>query len=214
MKILNLILACNTSPWIDVEQSILDTFYKQKEDTQVYFYHGNSTHSYHDETHIYLKSPEGFQNIGRKTIEAFEYALMNFDFDVIYRSNNSSYVDYKLLKAKLETLPVTGLYAGVVGKCYSGNFASGCGFVLSKDLVLDLVLNADNLNHSVMDDVMISEHLRDKVVITPMDRFDVDETMTIIDPNYHHYRCKPVYSSYKEFVPLTFKKIYGLKYGN
>ena len=211
MKILNLILACPSSPWKEVETTILNTYYKDRGDIQTYFYYGDSKTDYHNDTHIHLTTPEGLYNVALKTIKAFEYVFSNFDFDMIYRSNISSYIDYNLLKKELETKDTSNIYGGVIGHINSIKFASGCGFVISKNLVHELIKNQHKLNYRHLDDVAIGSYFNNKIEITPMNRFDIDENTQDIDYSHYHYRCKPVHSDYYDFVSNTFNNIYTNK---
>ena len=59
----------------------------------VLFYFGGSHKSHVEKNNLYLKSSTKFVDMGRRTLEAFEYVNQNYDFDYILRTNNSSYID-------------------------------------------------------------------------------------------------------------------------
>lgn len=205
MKMLNLILACDKEPWKSVEHTIEQTW-GQYIDTFFYYGNGNNTH---DDKRIYIDVSEGLNNTAHKTIKCFEYALNNFEFDLIFRTNISSYVDFPLLKSALENIYNPNLYAGVIGKHKDIYFASGAGFAISKKNVEFLVNNQLELDYSLIDDVCVGHALTEP--ITPLTRYDIDERNQTIDTSFYHYRCKPRYVDYSSFVINTFNKIHSQK---
>jgi len=105
---------------------------------------------------IYSDTPEGRENIYYKTIDAFQWLLENEEFDYILRTNCGTYVDVEMLKNNLEKLETTkniyGGHTGVynnrhnVGQPPEIKFASGSAFIVSKDLVEDLVKNRETVD--------------------------------------------------------------------
>ena len=85
-----------------------------------------------EENTIYVKNNENLiPGILQKTIKSFEYCLQNFEFDYIYRTNLSSFIDLNKAYHFLENNKVD------YGSCCLDihidlHFASGCGFILSK----------------------------------------------------------------------------------
>jgi hypothetical protein len=94
------------------------------------------------------------------------------EFDYVLRTNLSSFYVFPYLLAILENCPRKNFYfasemgslagqSGIWGNYQSyGRLGSGCGFILSPDLVELLVTNKDHLiNHSPEDDVIIGRLL-------------------------------------------------------
>ncbi len=109
---------------------------------------------------IYFDTIEKYSTMGQKMLSAFEWALVNKDFDYIARVNSSTYVNKELLLQHIQTLPETNLYSGLIvkaGESYSHDWAWGPFFVLSKDVVKKVVDNKHDFNHSIMEDVGLSE---------------------------------------------------------
>lgn len=152
-------------------------------------------------TTIVVDTPEDWSLIGLKTIQAFKFILENYEFDYLFRTNTSSYLDTRALLKTLRTLPKTNLYSGVIGRVFGDlYFASGAGMLISRD-VLERVCQMENSwNHGLVDDVAIGEivaSLRNpKVNLTALARLDIPSvelaqqtSRESIMENYH-FRCK------------------------
>lgn len=99
---------------------------------------------------------DGFFDMGRKTLAAFEYALANRKFDYIFRANASLYVHKPGLLRYIQTQPETNLALGV-GAPHNGNiFLWGPGYLLSRDVVQKVVDAKAGWDHLLMDDVALS----------------------------------------------------------
>lgn len=105
---------------------------------------------------IYSDTPEGRENLYYKTIDGFQWLLENEDFDYIYRTNCGSYIDLKILKQRvLEIERHDNIYAGKPqvynnshnkGQPQNIKYASGAGFLASKNLIQRIVKNRNNIN--------------------------------------------------------------------
>jgi len=127
---------------------------------------------------------------GYKTIKSFELTK-HLEYDYIFRTNSSSYIDKQLLVEYVDDKPLNNYYSGVIGDYRGLNFASGSGYFLSKNLV-DLVIEKSNLwNHVLIDDVAIADLLR-TLDITPTknSRHDVLHYDDNTPNNYYHYRLR------------------------
>ncbi len=113
-------------------------------------------HPFAIEDCIYSDTPEGRENIYYKTIDGFEWLLKNEDFDYILRTNCGTYVDLQMLKDNLKNI-------GILDNIYGGNpnvydnrhnphqpsqikFASGSAFLVSRNLVKDIVENREEVD--------------------------------------------------------------------
>jgi hypothetical protein len=133
---------------------------------------------------------ESLYNCGHKTIRAFEL-LKDYEYDYIFRTNSSSYIDKQMLKDYLLDKPKNNFYSGIIGNYNNILYASGSGFVISKDAV-DLVLQKkDRWNHNYIDDVSLGLLLREfNILPTLAPRLDIQKVDNETPMNYYHYRIK------------------------
>jgi hypothetical protein len=112
--------------------------------------------------------------------------LLLKDWDFLFRTNASSYVDLEMAREWADKLPRTRLYAGRDG----GKFASGCGFFASRDVCQIL---ADELTDEAhpYEDVLIGQTLeKHNIPVSGLyDRYDFNHVNDNI-PDIYHYRCK------------------------
>lgn len=160
------------------------------EDVKTLYFVGNKKGNYIKDEIINTDVSESLINCGYKTLKAFEL-VKDFDFDFIFRTNSSSYVDKFLLKQYLNEKPKEKFYSGVVGNHEGITFSSGSGFIITKDLV-DLVLQNKNFwNHGLIDDVALGLLLKKfGINPTPAPRYDIlnlDENTPL---HFYHYRLK------------------------
>ena len=163
---------------------------------------------------IYLTIAEGYQNCGYKTIRTFELTK-DLDYDYIFRTNSSSYIDKEFLSEYLRNKPRNKYYSGIIGDHNGIKYAPGSGYVLSRDLVNIVLENVAQWDHSYIDDVSLGLVLKSKGhTPTPGPRFD-NHTKNIfqlffnkIPLNYFHYRLK---SKNRSFDIVQMKKIFLLK---
>jgi hypothetical protein len=199
MKILIGILSCNNKDYLHpLYEGCLKTWNSINTDkVQTVCYFGDSEKNIQDGIFLRLSSPDSYAGVSLKTIDFFKFALQNFEFDYLFRTNISSYVNKKNLYQWLSDKPRNNFYSGVIGN-YMGriNFASGSGFTLSKDLVVDLCKNSHKLNYGLIDDVMIGEYMMNKISIYPAPRIDFTHPSQVIsfDLNNFHFRCKCEYN--------------------
>jgi len=145
------------------------------------------------ENTIYIKDNESYiPGILNKTIKSFEYCLNNFEFDYIYRTNLSSFIDFYKAYDYLDKIKFNygGCGIGYHEKTY---FASGCGFILSREGVKTLVDNKNLLDYNIYDDVAIGKLLTKYYNIISLPRVDITNTndeRLYNDVNTFHYRCK------------------------
>lgn len=131
------------------------------EGVETIFYFGRSAKESTDKL-LYTDCDDGFFDMGRKTLAAFEYALKHREFDYIFRANASLYVHKLGLLRYVQDKPETNLALGVVGTgSHEGEqfpFLWGPGYLLSRDVV-QKVVNAGLWDHGLMDDNAISRVL-------------------------------------------------------
>ena len=120
---------------------------------------------------LYVPCEELYENILEKTIRGIKYVLENFDFDVLVRTNVSTYFDSKRLTLELEKKIYSKTFVGgYVDKSNGGYFdskrafeyISGTGIFLSKIAAKSLSkLNPEEFK-ALPDDVAISHYLSSK----------------------------------------------------
>ena len=204
MKVLILVMSADFEPFSSLTKAIKETWASYTlPEIDIYFYYGKSEQK-STEKDIFFDIDEGYYSLGYKTLEIFNY-IKDLEFDYIFRTNSSSFVNQKKLLEFLSDKPRTNFYCGIVP--FQG-FASGCGYFLSKDLIELILKNKNSWNHQLLDDVALGQllwHL--KVPIDPRaTRLDIYNDMgtsivfsTINVENYYHFRCK--YPQEKPFVP-------------
>ena len=145
--------------------------------------------------HSTLLEPS-FNSMGLKGVSEAEYD----EFPLfIWRTNLSSVLDFAGLERYLGTISSTGFYGGYIGKTVSGAtvsekdiwFASGAGFLMSRDVAEYLVLNKTSLRWDLIDDVAIGALLEPRYGIVPIERCWIQSGEEVVGSNgVFHYRCE------------------------
>ena len=136
-----------------------------------------------------------------KTVEALSFFLRERSsliippYNFIWRTNLSSVLDFEGLQRYLGTINSSGFYGGYVGKALSVGenifFASGAGFLMSRDVAEYLVLNKDSLRWDLIDDVAIGALLEPRYGIVPIERCWIQSGEEVVGANgVFHYRCE------------------------
>lgn len=165
-----------------------------------FFYYGSAESKHLKDQELYLQSPEG-PNITDKTIKMFKYCLDNLEFDFLFRTNISSYVNINRLYKYCQTLKPQDIYQGYIG-VYSGiKYASGSGILFSKDVVKIIIdLHTKIKGAGLHDDPYIGKILSfANIPLNSLPRFDYLHSSNVDSINkFHnedliknfHYRCK------------------------
>ena len=116
-----------------------------------------------------------------KTIDAIEFVNNNYKYKHILRSNLGSFFILENLLKVCESLPDKDTYASHKGSdrfCERGvDFAHGCGFWMSSDVVEELIAKRNSINIDKSDDIAITSLLED-IVIQSVPRFDMTHNVT------------------------------------
>jgi len=125
---------------------------------------------------IYSDTPEGRENLYYKTVDGFEWLVENEDFDYLIRPSAGSYIDLLLFKKFLEGIGIRdNVYAGSIGTYNNKHnatqppsikFASGAGFIASRNLIESLVMRRNIIDPvrspyasaTISDDVTFAKH--------------------------------------------------------
>jgi hypothetical protein len=214
MKIIILVLSAQFEPYISLEKTIRETWATEKlPGIEVFYYYGNSPNIEIIGDKIFSKHPEGLYNVGYKTLDAFEL-IKDFDFDYVFRTNSSSYINQKNLLKFIEDKPRDNFYSGINNDYYNIKYCSGAGYFLSKNLIKSILDNKNYWNHSLIDDVAIGELIVNKLHV-PLDnqarRLDLNDQNCTFEniKDQYHIRCK-YYHDNRNFDIIHMKKIFQL----
>ena len=161
-----------------------------KKDNREIEYIKDSTKEY-----IVLNTDDSYKNLAKKTLMALEEVCKLYEFDYLFRSNTSSYININEISKYLERNKDDLSYAGVHVNTVEGDLiASGAGIFLSKKNIQLLVNNKNNINYDLPDDVAIARFLASHKIypknITRKDLKFVPKPKEIKNENYFHYRCR------------------------
>jgi len=131
----------------------------------------------------------------KKTIYAFKQ-IIDKDFHYIFRTNLSSFINIEKFIKWTATIKDKNVYKGFIGYLNGIKFASGAGYLLSRDIIQYIIDNEHLLNKDLPDDVAIGKLLMIKIGVENSTRFDIINNQNINDLNkignfdYHHIRIK------------------------
>lgn len=178
-RILMLILASDTAPEYREFQEIWRVYMTRTPGVDCYFYKGDpalSQDSLLEGDTLHIKIDESLSHVYEKMMRAFQYfepVLSNYDF--VFRTNLSSYLDIPAYREFCSTLPRSGVYSGVVGSHGGISFASGAGFTMTPDLIRRLV--AEHPPEVYLDDVSIGAAVqRWGIPVLPAPRLDLSSS--------------------------------------
>lgn len=173
-RVLILVLSTDKPPYGGLFRTSVDTWDSQEVEgveTLFYFARPDFNPAYHiaateqqNGKALFTSSDDDFWSMGKKTLAAFEYALVQREFDFIFRANASLYCDKAGLLNYAQDKPTGNLALGVVADCGVSkgerfSFLWGPGFMLSRDVVQKLVANQAYWDHTLTDDNAISRLL-------------------------------------------------------
>ena len=145
--------------------------------------------------YLVLNTDDGYPNLAKKTLLAFDWAISNLEFDYLFRTNTSSFVDFKKLHKFSKSNRNNLDYSGVILDVVEGDtIASGAGFFLSKKNVELILNNKEKFDVTLPDDVAIARLLK-KFEILPSslirkDLKKVPKPNSVYQSDHFHYRCR------------------------
>lgn len=194
-NILVLVLHSEAEPWRTIAETQRETWIASSR-LECLHYVGGASCEHLDGCTLRLPAAEGrLDRLGIKTAMAFDWALRNREFDFVYRTNTSSYVDTAMLSQLLASKQRSRYYAGYHNPSYGG-FASGCGYALSRDCA-KIVAADRRVAAAYPDDVAVAKLLQSHgITHEHLQRMDL-ETQQQLDAwrssgrqRCFHYRCK------------------------
>lgn len=202
MRILILVLSCLEPPFGEVMKV-------QQETWDSIDVEGVSSIYYHNDNKGFKSINSHIREFGTNVVLDYDMLHWKFfltlqeiieeDWDYIFRTNSSSYVDKVRLLEFAKSLPKTQCYSGING----GGFASGSGFFISKD-VARILLETIEQNRTPFEDVYIGQILSQHGIdVTPGAlRYDfyARDVGQINEKCYYHFRCKRNETSKDEYI--------------
>ena len=208
LKVLILVMSSKEDYYPELESVQRETWDSIEVDgvTTVYYMAGDNTELVDDV--LYIKGSEHFSEMYTRTRLAFEY-MLNYEWDYVFKTDNSAYVNKSKLVEVLTDLPRTNLYAGKLFHDknivpVNKNFMWGEGYVLSRDLAK--YITTQRSGEGMVDDVWIASLLKDKVSFVELPFYDYFNNDRPIE-NVHLYRCKNKVTS--EIIDAM-QKIYSM----
>lgn len=193
MKLLILVIDVKKEPWLSITNyGIKNTWFNHNNpNVDIYFIYGDCNSNKIENNEIQTTIKESIPNIGYKMVETLKM-IDTLEYDFIFRTNTSSYVDVDKLYNKLLEIANDDLYAGVIGRCGCVEFCSGAGYFLSKKNVKLVNENPNLWEHFMVDDVALGNLLsKFNVKKTSLERTDYSY-INGIETNFvdtYHYRC-------------------------
>ena len=226
MKIIILVLSSNSPVHLLNRFFQKSTWAKNKYDNvQIIHYLARNKKTKFKNNNLYLNTSKNFVDIGEKTYNAFEWCNTHLDFDFLFRTNSSSYVDVKNLVEFVNQNSKNIKYSGSEATAFlresNYRFASGSGYFVSKETIKNIVFNKDLWDFSLPDDVGLG-NLLDKLGVKNS-TFKKNEIVRFplfndVDYNLFHTRCKLNHLNiprfFEGFVFLRLQKNYQLYRNN
>lgn len=201
MKLLILILSSKTYPSSRNKKAIKKTWIRNNpKNSTVLFYESGQIQTKIEDT-LYVEVDSTTKNLGYKFLLGIEWCLKNIDFDYIFHTNTSSYVNIPVLEEFITNnySDEEFLYSGIpMVRDYKNsndfiNFMSGAGIIMNKK-TLELILSKkDNWDHNEWNDVALGKLLdRNNVQFSIGKRQDIKNNFydNTLDFNNYHYRLR------------------------
>lgn len=207
MKILIMVLSYNEHPFDELMKAQIDTWESvHTKDVGTVFYHGGNkeqkwtaypNNGFPDKVSYRLSvdATDSYYYMAEKFKEALDF-VKGWEYDFVFRTNSSSYVNKQKLVEFASRFPSTGVYAGWTMKDTNhdgGDCVSGAGILLSRDCV-EILRKEINPEVEMEEDVYLGRILRANGIVATDDqsRFDyksghhIDKSFS----RYYHIRFK------------------------
>ena len=201
LKILILVLSSKTYPSSRNKKAIKNTWGSNLHDNfKIIFYESGEDEKVIDDT-LFVEIDTSSKNLGYKLLLALEWCERNVDYDFIFRTNTSSFVNTKELENYISgnLLDKEFVYCGMpLVRDYKDstkkiNFLSGAGIILNKKTTQLILDKRKNWDHSEWEDVSLGKLLDENgVQFTSGRRQDIQYNFynNLIDKTNYHYRCR------------------------
>ena len=145
--------------------------------------------------YLEIETNDNYDNIAQKTLLAFDKIFSSHEFDYVFRTNTSSFIDLRKFETYILKNTDSLNYAGSVLKAEEGDLiASGAGFFLSRKNIQTILDNRQYFDTSLPDDVAIARLLK-KFNIKPTnlirkDLKSIPNPKEVYGSEHFHYRCR------------------------
>lgn len=211
-KVLILVQACDDPPYFVMQKAQEETWDSIRVPgvSTVYYYGNNNHNGEYNLTgkKLYCPCSEAYDVMHYRHRLATEF-VMDWDWNIMFRTNASSYVHKQKLFDFAQALPTEKLFIS------KGDYVmSGCGFFLSKDLVKVANMGIDK-HPTPSEDMYIATMLNRAGydVGEEGDRVDFDHYKEGPQRECYHYRCKSDTPDRTKDI-IAFKKLYKQFHGN
>jgi hypothetical protein len=213
-RILILVQACDDPPYFEMQKVQRETWDSiDVPGVETVYYYGNNKHDgeyiFEPETRkLYCPCSEAYDMMHFRHKLAVEWCLKNVEFDLMFRTNASSYVHKQKLFDFAQALPTEKLF---ISK--GDHVMSGCGFFLSKDLVKVANEHIDDYPTPSEDMYICTMLNRDGYEVgKDGDRVDFNHYLEGPQRECYHYRCKSDTSDRTKDI-IAFKKLFKQFHG-
>lgn len=167
-KILVLVLSYNEPPYSDLMHAQQQTWYREPEsNVETMFYYGSLPKNYPGNMMVFPNGGLQFDTTDNYYMMHWKFklaldAVWDMEWDLIFRTNSSSYVHKDRLKKYCATLPLEKIYGGwtMCDSNFDGGYCvSGAGIFLSRDYA-DVLRKELKNQPECEEDVLIGRILR------------------------------------------------------
>lgn len=150
---------------------------------------------------VSVPTPDRRPLIGLKTLLAFQYAVEHHEFDYLFRTNTSSFINGHALMKIARAADRTHLYAGAKVEIFNDDtFATGSGYLLSRDVVEKISSSPELWPLGVADDVALAFAIKslpgekiervDFPFFHPKSQLELESLDSNLINGFPHIRCK------------------------
>ena len=201
IKILILILSSNTYPSSRNKKAIKKTWGSDLSDNfRIIFYESGKDEKIVEDT-LFVETDTSTKNLGLKLLLALDWCNKNVDYDFIFRTNTSSFVNTMELENYIlaNLIDKEYVYCGTpLVRDYKEsnkkiNFLSGAGIIFNKKTIQLILKKKNQWDHNEWEDVSIGKLLgENNIPFTDGKRQDIENNFydNIIDKTNYHYRCR------------------------
>ena len=182
-RIMVLVVSSDTYPSKRNKKIIQKTWVQNcPNNIKVFFYKSGIETFINKNNEIILKVGKSTKDISKKNLLAFEYVLNNFEFEYLFRTTTTSYVNLEKLNDLVfdKFSDFKELYCGKIMETYDleknkQTFVSGAGILFSKSTIQNIVNNKEKIDLELWDDVGIGK-LLGELEIDPVEgsRYDIE----------------------------------------
>ena len=196
-KLLILVLAGNTKISNRNKKAQTNTWIKDlPQNSHVVFYQGGEETKIKNNI-LTVKSSDKYQDIGYKTLQAFDWVNSNLNFDYIIRINTSTFLNTNKLIQFLTENKNEYLYRGrILNNKFNENhvkWVSGAEILMSKNTFKLLLKNKNKFDFSLPDDVAIGKLLL-SLGVKPQNSDSKIFNIKVFDNTKleygYHFRCR------------------------